>query len=618
LTGTPCRDAANKNDPTKNDIVLTVYPGTDMTFDVVFDQRGGAGRAEIGVFKNKIKYPADILADPASCIEGTDGAPNGTTCTKPVCTADPSKLFNFDACDVEGVICCSQAFTNTYGLGAGIYIWNSDVALAAGTTDNFVSDKIQFKALSAANVGATYTLQFDMFDADNNTDGTFIGVGIDSCPALSSDDCQNTDGNPFPKQAAMTTYLHVEVVPCYTGKPGSATLTCKGTPPGCTPTSGAATAKLTYTRPTNCYKEDGTTIETPACTDLGIQFISTQINGDATPKKLWAADANPYEVALPTAVGTTISPFDVVGVSGGASGATKTCSPSDGKSVGNLGKITVAATPCTCGNPPTIALNPSKEAVITSKTFFDNQPAVITAKVTVDSSLTLPGAIPAEGLKLYYTNNPAASLYQSLDVRPTLQSDGTFTATIPGTYVVADQPVYFCLVARDTNTAEGKWPAACDTTSVATLVSTSEVIPGANIIKGTRFTFVEGLEPYPNQFPFQPTPEVPLRIYFTLNDAAEVTAQIFSLDGTLIRVLPYDSTNPFSSCSSSNPDKCNMCTQASSDQWQKGCIWDGTTYEGGSSFVSNGMYIINIHAVCTGSAFRGSSFDYTKGIVVMK
>jgi hypothetical protein len=136
---------------------------------------------------------------------------------------------------------------------------------------------------------------------------------------------------------------------------------------------------------------------------------------------------------------------------------------------------------------------------------------------------------------------------------------------------------------------------------------------------GTKFDFLPGQEPYPNQFPFHANGQV-LKIFFALNCKGDATAQIYSMDGNMIRHLDYNASNTFDSCNSNSQSLCNMCTQYGDDNSKKGCLWDGTTFEGGTHYVANGMYIINIHATCTDAAspFKGSSMDYTKGVVVMK
>ena len=132
----------------------------------------------------------------------------------------------------------------------------------------------------------------------------------------------------------------------------------------------------------------------------------------------------------------------------------------------------------------------------------------------------------------------------------------------------------------------------------------------AELCAGTRCAFVPGSEPYPNQFPFRAGGNQVLKIWFQINDVATVQTRIYSLDGMLVRHLD-DSSDSLDTCSASAPEKCNQCNS------EEGCVWDGTTYEGGSHFVSNGMYIVNIHATCH-EAFPGGTIDYTKGIVVMK
>ncbi|HOX28670.1 MAG TPA: hypothetical protein PLQ76_05890, partial [bacterium] len=182
----------------------------------------------------------------------------------------------------------------------------------------------------------------------------------------------------------------------------------------------------------------------------------------------------------------------------------------------------------------------------------------------------------------------------------------------PGSAVKSGYDIAWGITIRSDDQQQSKYPVSTlDTTSAATLFSSTDAsnkqISGDNIIVGTAFGFVQGQEPYPNQFPFRAGGNQVLKINFQLNDNANTTTRIYSLDGTMIRALE-NSTLSIANCTSD----CNYCNS------KEGCIWDGTSYEGGNHFVANGMYIFNIHAICTGNVFPNSSIDYTKGIVVMK
>ncbi len=590
LTGTPCNTADVADGAAQDNIInYVVYPSKAYTFDVVFDQRNYTNKAEIAGWQSKIKYDATVFADSATC--------EGTSCTKPACTVDPDSKFSLNPCTLFSLNCCQKIFTSTDGLGAGVYVWNQDAELTTAVTDNFVMTRIEFKSLSSSvSVGSVYDLVFDTGDESN---GTFVQT-VDLCNVL-SEVCEDSGKNNFPTQATMTTRLAVTTFPCYAVKPGPATLTCRGIPPACITTSGDVVARLSYTLPTKCYY-DGTLGE---CSGLSIKFTSTELGGTIV---LDSSSPNPYERTIQDGVGYSIPALSIDSMANECgNSSTNTSSAYGGTTTSNVAY-------CACGQVPQISLNPTS---FLNGTFIQNSPISIPAIVTLDSSLTIPDDIPSDGLMLYFTNNPTSSYYQSVNVRSTLKDDGTFTATIPGEYMTPGSNIYFCIVAKDSNMAEGKYPETCDISSVETLANTGAYLSIPDV-PPNRFWFVEGQEPYPNQFPFSPSPETPLLIQFSLNDfPVNVTAQIYSLDGKLVRYLDYEPYIYLTSCSPGFDRECNICTQFGYASILNGCIWSGTSFSGNNNFVANGLYIINIHAVSTGN-FRGSSFDYTKGVVVMR
>jgi len=592
-----------------NTVHVKIFKGAAMQFDVVYDQRGGT--LPIGSYGEKWYYDSTNMADPVNC--DNDPATPDAACTKPSCTQDPGDVTD-DPAAMVGVIECAVKFTDGIGLRDGYFIYNIEWTSPKPAVEaNFVMDRVDF-ANKFTTVGSTFTLDIDTVHPSAKTQVLPIDVTPAECDTLSQS-C-TVGAVTAPKQNAMSTVIYIDEVPCYTGKPSAAPiLTCVGAP-GCTQTGGDANVSMSYTLPTGCWNPAGTTAATP-CDGLSIKFTSPQLA--AGEQTFTSSSPNPFTTTITDGVGQTVSTFSVVG-------ASTSCQPSfpipsEGASSGKFGDQTVGNTPCNCGAVPVVTL--TNATSVTDKTYIQGAPITLNFMLDVDDALTLPSAIPPGGLNFYFTNNPAGALPPPIDVRSTLTASGAFSATIPGSYVVADTPIYFGVVARDTNTAEGKYPTALDITSSASLVSSANGADAAhpatisNIMAGTRFWFLPGQEPYPNQFPFRANGQV-LKIFFTLNDEAIVNAQIYSLDGTMIRHLDYDSQNKFDSCNSTSSTLCNMCTQKGDDPYLKGCLWDGTTYEGGTHYVSNGMYIFNIHATSTGSNFKGSSFDYTKGIVVMK
>jgi len=612
-TGTPCADA-DAADGTTDGIINLTIPNTEATLEtmVVFDFNGATQDFDgIDQVTHKLYFsPNASLSDAPAC--------EGTACTKPSCTMPEVRSTGSGFDYQDGADCAKKYNSGAGDFPSGIYIYLSAIAMSTSAMKtNFRVSTISFK-----NGGAkdnVYTFKFDPTDAPDEMTPTDIKSF--GCSTFQTGGCPPN----LPQQQKMyETRITVTgvTITCTTTKPGNPTLSCKGTPgtpsPGtglCTPGTpavGEAAATLDYTLPSSCTKSDGSAC-TVDSTKSRIKFTSAGLG--ETDKIL--TGPSPYTKYID--VNTNIAAFT----------AKARVSTTDGLDCSESDDLNITGVSCSCGKIPLVACEP-----LTNKACYKNQPLSIkfTLSDLDDSLLVSPGgalkptAIPNNGIVFYYVvGEGASSITQISNVRETLNlSDYTFTATIPGDKIVPDETIYFgVVVTTEGGTLTGRYPSSFRTDTVSNFITDTNDA-GAKITnckQGTSFDFAvdstgQKQYPRPDRFPFHAGNDV-LRMYFELNNSAIVSAQIYSLDGTLVRHLDY-STSKLSDCNNDQSDLCNMCTTTLDDNNRYGCIWDGTTYEGGSRWVANGLYIVNIHAVCTGDPFKGSTLDHTKGIVVIK
>ncbi len=611
VSDTMCSAADAADGTTDNIIHLTVEDSeATLATKVFFDMRGKGGSFYgIDMINHKLSFsPNADLSSPDSC-EGT-GCTTAPTCSMPEVPA----VFDYQAASD-----CAKSFSSgSTAFPAGIYINLGALAMGSGLTKTttFVISTITF-----ANEGASGTEYIFKFDPLDEPDGlSMTDVQSNMCSVFGASGC--TD---LPQQVIYETRVTVTKPAgptCTTTAPTAPTISCKGTPgtpssqtgyctPG-TPAVGEAEAVMDFTLPTACTYSDSSTCNINSST---AQLTFTSADLSETDKVLTGSSADPYRKFVD--VNTNIAAFTAVAQ----------VTSSDGTVCSVTSPITVSSVACSCGKLPKV----TPSVAINSITTYENQSVTIEFTLSdLDDSLLQsaggplkPSAIPDGGIILYYVvGTGATEIKQDLDVRDTLDlSAKTFTVTIPGDALVAGEQFYLAVEVNATGGLTGRFPAAFRIDSVANFIAdTGTEATSKPIEESTNFDFAveDGQKQYPrpDRYPFHAGNDV-LRMYFKLNNKANVSAQIYSLDGTLVRHLD-SSTSKLSDCTESNDDLCNMCTTTADTENRYGCIWDGTTYEGGTRYVANGLYIVNIHAICTAGPYKGSTIDHTKGIVVIK
>jgi hypothetical protein len=568
-TDDPC-SYADSLDGTPDDGIITLEfaPGQDIDLDLVVAQATDATFAfytfSVKVGNDEATTYAD-LSDPPNCDcipcdtkVSHQCAVGQTKCDKPVIGITP---------DLDGSV--SDFVTNWItNDGTNYFVIN------AATLADFVSTSFVAETITYANTFAADDTSTLFFDGLASTPKKSYVADENSC-YLTAASCSGGR-----KWVPPSTKINFVQPPCYTGKPTITGLACNPTSV-CTqtPPSGTAAAVMTFTNPTKCYTSSALTTETACVGTLG-----TKISGGA------AIPSSPYTDDT-KAIGDTAS-YTIVGTSG--------CSDSP--------EVDSAVVACNCGAPPVITMT-SPASLATTK-YIQGQDIKIVYHVEEDPDYP---DLALTQLNFYYLTDTGAALpIPSTDLLTSIE-DGNVTATIPGkvqgsNFVLAGSNIYFGIIAADSN-GQTAFPPTLDISSVALFATdTASIVPGTNIIIGSRFDFIEGNEPLPCQFPFRVGGDQVAKITFRTNDTGTVSARIYSLDGKLIRHLD-SSTSAIGDCDHS-PTAVNVCNNT------EGCVWDGTTYQGGSNFVAPGLYIFNIHAVCSGTAFPGGVIDYTKGIVI--
>ncbi len=540
---------------------------SEIELDVVFQQDATTAKTLSG-FQAKVRFDP-TMANPASC-NCHDSRPSITE-------APPGEACDGDApqsvCGTYPVIWNPISIANWVNLvddfitveSGNYYTKVAQGALGKLTPNtNLLMQNLVFKNIYASEQTAAYTFAFESFS--NLYDDAYCEMLTEACGCAV-------------QHKGISTIINISSTPCFVRQPTLGALSCAGRAGVCSSdTDGTpADVSLAFTLPTGCVTTlGGTTAFTP-CNDIRVDVTPTS-GGAAVPKT-----SSPYtqEVTL----NDTYVSYNVVG-------ASSNCISSN--------PVSTSSVKCRCGDPP----------VVTMQTL--RPPFVENGAINVKFNVTDPESGGITQLKFYYTNDSGTPTLTQLNLISMLLPNGDVTATIPGTAVKSGTDIFFAVVAQSSGGLETSYPSEFDPSDPSSIyLSATGKINGSDIIKGTRFDFVEGNHPYPSSFPFRAGGNMVLKVFFQLNDTADVSARIYSLDGRLIRHLD-NSTASLDACSVSSPHLCNMC------YWQEGCVWDGTTYEGGENFVANGMYIFNIYANCTGQNFGGSTLDYTKGIVVMK
>ena len=606
ISSTPCSSKASDG---YIDLIFNV--GEPISVDVVFEQPATAYRAETYVYM--MFYDDTKLTNPA-CTPNTsyfnDVMDAGWN--MPVCTTAPGGAAG-SAVDDDGTKIVSNAATN--------FTANKFPT----SKPNFVLANVVFEngyttPSTNHNSGSeAYTFDFSLNKATVPTDVVLMNADDEQCFLFSTggSPCAGMGITPVPK-TPIKSRIFIDKPSCYVGPPSAATVTSCKASGTCTSTTGDAEADLTIGLPTTCYADDkcSATYTGGTCTP-GVEFNKkdgTEVtNYTSTSYKDTTPDVAQSVQYTLTGVDTSGNCNDSSGLKTSSSGGSCTGTTLQSNSL-----------TCKCGDPPTITLTDPVPTAIGDtcsgcKQFLQGTDITVKFSVT-DIDGTLPSSITS--IKFFYTNDLSVAP-QVVNVTD-LNSSGVASAKIAKNYVSAEADLYFGVIATDTDGMTGEYPAGftCSATAptAACMAANVAKINKNNIILGTRCAFIDGEEPYPNMFPFRATGYSSgsegniLRIFFALNEVSNVTMRIYSLDGLLVRQVEGSTTNvqPPGQGETCSSEACNFCN------WESGCQWDGTTYRGGNDLVANGMYIVNIHAVCTGDNFYGQSVDYTKGIVVMK
>jgi len=624
LSGTPCTDADAADGSSDYLINITGNVGSELKLDVVYEQDPD-NPYYVQYFQYQMYY------DTNSSDGGSMELMTPTDITSPAddpCNPDPDGYFADtmnEAIPGLGLGTCDEGEDADGNVAVAQYYINfSDFAYPIGDTypDDYPNFRLDQISMDPSGYSASDTANFtfsksgarqteislkDMLDT-----GTECKIMQYSLP----DDCgAGAFGLGFAtSQARMSTRVTFAQPPCYVGTPSITTAaTCQSTvSSGCT--DGSA-AKLTfgYGVPTTCYADSSCSSTSTDCGTYQVNISSGSGTGNvvktATSNGTFdsTTDGDPVYVSSTSTYTFTLYGSDSTG--GCLDSTNLSCSGSETGTV-------QTSTSCECGEPPVIS-SPQEPTSVLRETSFD-----ITFTLT-DNDSTIPSDI--QSIYCYFTNDGGTTTYYS-DVTSTLSgsgSSGTFTCSPDDDdlddLVVADTTIWYGVIAQDSDGMEGvygtdsgtgtKFSCTNNTTCAWAAGTYGDIGP---VIEATSFEFMDS--PYPNQFPFRASTDSVLKIFFRLSTEAEVTMRIYSLDGLLVRQIESSGDQvqetPNEECTG---DECNFCN------YDTGCQWDGTTYRGGNDLVTNGMYIVNIHAIAkSNSLFPGATLDYTKGIVVMK
>lgn len=481
-----------------------------------------------------------------------------TELVTPTCTVDPEDYFSDELVTPE----CPA--TN----GADKYVYGAQANLFGdkwpSSNPNFRLMKIAFASLGFVE-GATSTM-------------TFYTTIPSRVTRVTDADTTVSDATPSADVICSTPPINVKAPTNGAAVQGSVVGTC-------TPTSGTRNVNITFTNPTQCL-EGGNTVAcptTPVACNPGTKVVRTAptaatISSGTTSTSLTdtcTIDGN-----------TTPYVYQFTGV----------CTGTPPPASESLTSITATMPVCQCGIAPEMS-----NVKINGQAYSENITPGGSFSFLQGSAITFTGTVTDTDSD--YTDITVTLYYQSggsiQSVTATMASDDTFTVSIPGSAVSADFDINWGIALEDELGLEGTpIPSGLDP---ADLANEGAFIDKGTINVGTKCDFVR--LPYPNQYPFRAGGQR-LVIDFALNESANVTTRIYAADGTLIRQIDNSTLDP--------EDNDNVC------YWEKGCSWDGTSYLGGNNFAGNGLYIVNINAICNGQNFSGQALSYTKGVVVMK
>lgn len=566
-TESPCSDADADDGASDDNISLEFSVGSDIEVDLVYEQ-DATEQYRVLLFNYVMFYDTTNMS--IGDVSSGD------------CNPDPAGFFNDDMCFFVGVPCCGSGLSSDGTTPAVVYsLMNFSADKWPAEPANFILDQLVF-ANTFSQGSNLYDITFEETGAAPTDVGVVVG-GSETCGIFSG--AEKCADYGVTLQDIMTSSISVAAPSTWVGPPTTASVSCSPDPVSCAadPLNANATVTLTYSVATQqCYETSACSIPSTSGACVGITSSNFGINfTDMAGNPHTNQNSGTFTESVK--VGTRPT-YTLTGVH--LPGSLDSCSAT---------KIVTAPAPCACGEAPEITLISS-----IGKTYYENSDISITFKISdEDSALSAISEI-----KFYYTNdiNTAAQVY-TVNVATEMDSEGNLTVKIPKEFISEGIDIYFGMTVKDEYGLTGSYPSDFTLREDGLIdSSTSEVIDSDNCKCGVYYR-----EPYPNQFPFMPgdNGNNPLLISFMLEWEAEVTMRVYTMDGRLVRTLTNTDEDVTNYCSG---EECNSCN------WYQGCVWDGSDMGGPGNIVGNGMYIINIHAISA----NGQTYDYTKGIVVMR
>lgn len=608
----------------KTQIVCTppgaAAPGTctgsaSATVDVIWQWSGVFPSSALSSFQVYVKSdPTNVTLADTSCTFPTD-----------------SKTYNpFWGAPLDG------AFCNVASKTAGWKMSGADPTQSPPLSDvpqpGSVGKGYVLMTLAFTGMTATTTVKYDYQGGSSGSsvskileDGqvkNIIGCSTDTYTAADCNCAQATEATDNCYELDINRGIPAVSILC---APTAPTISW-GAPAGC-PGAGTVVPTINFTGST-CQPESGTCGNAGTAITCGTVTYSVRTGSSAGAE---VGTGNASGIALPAVAVSTPVTYAVVAVSN------------------SLGYTPVATNFVTVG--PSTSPSCDQAPTVTPSTVKINNIAYndSSGKLVVGQNLTVTGTIADSDASdsnltlakvfVYYGTNTSMNA-APLQVTPT--SSGNFTATIPGSFTsgfTAASRIRIAIVTQDKD-GTGNCFDAAGALQAAGICATWPNAPSnfnpsdANTAQLVSIPFIQATafefgisskdasgndirEPFPSSFPLRPAPHQSLRFYFKLSDTAAVTMRIYSLDGTLVRVIG-NTVQPLT-CPACLPDQtCPVCAVDNGCKWDEGCVWDGTNYQGLDHFVANGMYVVNIHATCTGTLFPGATIDFTRGIVIMK
>lgn len=624
----------------------TCSGGASASIDIIWQYTGARSSDNISSYQIYVDASATQSAIMAAggCVLPAAGAmATGESKTD----YDPFWAGSLDQtplCNVDSVSPGHGAGYKMYGgnPSAGATPADPDNPLPGAIGKSYLLMTLNFQTLTVAQ-GATHTIYYDYAGGTSqglksqvNTSGLKDIVGCRTATFDSGSAPPNgckcvTGATEFTDGCLEADIGYGALPPCTTCQPTAPSIAFAN-PTGCdaNPTTAQTVPTLTLTGST-CAASGATCPATTACASACSYTVTS--GGAGVTGSPFAATT----MVLPAVtVGSAVS-YSVVATCG--------CTAASA--------LVVTGTARGCDAAPTLATS--------TLTFNGNAYTSATAKYVKGGTIEVKGtisdaehtanaaddALSSSKVYIYYAkaSDGTMTLLGGAAIAP--NANGSFTGMIPAnaTRDLADgENFYIGIAVQDASVTDASvkcfdagglqsgGTAMCNFVplgmkvganwSTAWTSASDPQIPSSQFITATSFTWQLGAEPYPHQFPFRAGQDAAgrkllLRTYFRLSDQADVTMRIYSLDGTLIRVLA-STAQPLFACGECTTGTCPSCGVENACKWDEGCVWDGTTYEGLGHFVANGMYIVNIHAVCNGTIFPGKTLDFTKGIVVMK